>query len=135
MLRAILGAFVGVVAGTIVILLIETLGHFVYPFPQGLDPKDHQALANFMKTAPIQAWLFVLAAYAAGSFVGGAAGAWIGKNRRAGWASGGVLMVLGLIGLLMRWHPVWFWGASLALYLPAAVLGARLARRREQVHS
>jgi hypothetical protein len=128
MIRAIMGVIAGVVIGTIVILVIEILGHHLYPFPPGLDPKDHQALAKFMMTAPIGAWLLVLFAYAAGSFVAGASGTWIGRKSWHGWACGGILMSLGLINLLLMPHPVWFWVASLALYLPAAWAGARLAR-------
>jgi hypothetical protein len=135
MLRGILGALAGVIIGTVVILLIEMLGHFVYPLPANVDPKDHQALAEFMKTAPPAPWLFVLAAYAAGSFAGGAAGARIGKKPWAGWLTGGLLMALGLVGLLTMWHPAWFWVVSLSLYLPAAWAGARLVRRAPPVHS
>jgi hypothetical protein len=128
MIRGIAGVIAGVMLGTFVIVLLEMLGHLVYPFPPGLDPKDHQALAAFMKSAPITAWLFVLFAYAAGSFVAGATGTWIGRNAWVGWLNGGILMVLGLIGLKMMPHPVWFWVVSLALYLPCAWLGARLLR-------
>jgi hypothetical protein len=74
MLRGILGSIAGLVIGVMIIFAIEMLGHYAYPFPPGLDPHDHQALANFMKTAPLGAWLFVLAAYAAGSFAAGASG-------------------------------------------------------------
>lgn len=129
MVRAILGTIVGVVAGTVVILLIEILGHNVYPFPPGVDPKDPESLKAYMAAAPLGASLFVLAAYAFGSFTGGAAGAAAGGKRGAGVATGGVLMILGIVALLMYPHPVWFWAASLALYLPAAWLGARLVRK------
>jgi hypothetical protein len=127
MMRGILGVIAGLVIGTMVIFALEMLGHFVYPFPPGLDPKDHQALAKFMMSAPIAAWLIILVAYAAGSFVAGAAGTWIGRKPWIGWVNGGILMVLGLMNLLMIPHPAWFWG-SLALYIPAASAGARLAR-------
>jgi hypothetical protein len=116
-----------------VLLGIEVLGHRVYPFPAGLDPNDHQALASFMKTAPLGAWLFVLAAYAVGSFAGGASGTWLGSKPWICWVTGGLFMIMGLIGLLMRSNPVWFWVVSLALYLPASWAGGRLMRR--PVHS
>src|SRR5262245_47639143 len=98
MIRGILGTIVGVVAGTVVIMLLEMLGHAVYPFPAGLDPKDHAALTKFMMNAPIGAWCFVLAAYAAGSFTGGAVGTLIGRKAWIGWVIGGLFMILGLIG-------------------------------------
>lgn len=129
MVRAILGTIAGVVAGTGVILLIEILGHHVYPFPPGVNPKDPESLKAYMAAAPVGASLFVLAAYAFGSFAGGAAGAAVGGRRWAGVATGGVLLILGVVVLLMYPHPVWFCAASLSLYLPAAWLGARLVRR------
>ena len=133
MLRGILGSIAGVAIGTMVIFGIEVLGHHVYPFPPGVDPKDHEALVKFMKTAPLGAWLFVLAGYAAGSFVAGASGTWIGKKPWICWVSGGLLMVMGFFGLLMTSPPAWFWAVSLALYLPASWAGARLVGR--PVHS
>ena len=129
MLRGILGTIAGLVLGTIVIFLIELLGHYVYPFPPGLDPKDHQALSEFMRTAPIGAWLFVLFAYGAGSFTAGASGAWIGRKPWIGWVIGAFMTLLGVIGLRMTPHPTWFAVVSLILYMPLAWAGARLARR------
>jgi hypothetical protein len=129
MMRGILGAIAAVLVGGLVILLIEMLGHACYPFPPGVDPRNHDSLGAYMKTAPLGAWMFVLAAYYVGSFAGGAVGAWIGCRPWAGWAAGAVLMTLGLVNLLMMPHPAWFWAASLAGYLPAAWAGARLARR------
>src|ERR1051325_4208077 len=133
MLRGILGSIAGIVIGTMVLLGIEVLGHRLYPFPAGLDPNDHQALASFMKTAPLGAWLFVLAEYAVGSFAGGASGTWLGSKPWICWVTGGVLMIMGLVCLLTMPHPAWFWAASLALYLPASWAGGRLMRR--PVHS
>jgi hypothetical protein len=130
-IRGILGTIVGAVAGTVVIMGLEMLGHAVYPFPQGLDPKDQAALSKFMMNAPIGAWLFVLGAYAAGSFTGGAVGTLVGRKAWIGWVLGILFMLLGLIGLLMMSHPVWFWVVSLSLYVPAAWAGSRLVRRRE----
>jgi len=129
MLRGILGVIGAVVAGTVVILLVEILGHRCYPFPPGVDPHNHESLQAYMKTAPLGAWLFVLAAYAGGSFVAGALASLIGKRPWAALAAGGVLMALGLVNVLTLPHPAWFWVASLFIFLPAAGLGGRLARR------
>ena len=131
MIRGIVGTIVGAVSGTIVIMMLEMLGHAVYPFPPGLDPKDHAALTKFMMNAPIGAWLFVLAAYAAGSFTGGAVGTLIGRKAWIGWVMGILFTILGLVGLLMMSHPIWFWVVSLSLYVPAAWAGSRQVRRRE----
>ncbi|HVE42373.1 MAG TPA: hypothetical protein VNM14_20990 [Planctomycetota bacterium] len=128
MIRGIVGVIAGIVIGSFVILLIELLGHHVYPFPPGLDPKDHQALAKFMMTAPIGAWLFVLFAYAAGSFVAGASGTWIGRKPWIWWVNGAILMILGVLNLKMMPHPGWFIPVSLGIYLPCVWAGARLAR-------
>jgi len=128
MIRGILGTIVGVVAGTAVIMVIEIAGHKLYPFPPGLDPRDNAALSRFMMTAPLGAWLFVLTAYAAGSFTGGAVGMLIGRKGWIGGVMGILFTILGLVGLLMMSHPVWFWVVSLSLYIPCAWLGARLMR-------
>ena len=47
---------------------------------------------------------------------------------------GAVFLVFGAINLKMIPHPLWFAIIDLAIYLPAAWLGGRLAKRGEPKH-
>jgi hypothetical protein len=129
--RRILAAVAGLVAGTVAIMLVETLGHRLYPMPADLDPKDPAALGRWMAGMPVWAWLVVLAAYAAGSVVGGAVARRLAPGRPLGpalWV-GIVLTLLGFVNLAtLPGQPLWFAIASTLCYVPCAWLGARLVR-------
>jgi len=130
MARRILGVLAGVVAGVVAIMIVEMIGHAVYPLPPGLDPRDREAIAAFIKSAPLGVMLFVLAAYAIGSFVAGLLARLLGRTRPPALVAGAILMALGVVNLVMIPHPVWFWAVSLVLYVPLAWAGAASVRSR-----
>jgi hypothetical protein len=74
----------------------------------------------------------VALAHVLGSVMGGAAATLVagGASLRQGVIVGAVLLLGGIVNLAMIPHPLWFVGLDLAVYLPAAYLGARLALTR-----
>jgi hypothetical protein len=131
MVRSVVAVLVGVVIATVGILALESLGHLVYPLPEGVNPNDMEALKKVLPTMPVGAFLCVLFMYAVGSFVGGLIAGWIARRAQTVHALivGAILMALGVVNMLMLPHPGWFWAASLLVYLPPAYLGSRLAPR------
>ncbi len=119
----------GVVAGGLLVALVEGIGHRVYPLPEGLDVKDVEALKEYVATLPAGALLFVLLAWAVGSFGGGWLAAKIADRKRLVHALvvGGVLMAFGIVNLVTIPHPLWFAVVGVVLFLPAACAGAKLA--------
>ena len=128
LLRNILGIVVGVLVGTVVIALVQILGHQVYPVTEGVDINDREAMVALVKNLPVGSLLFVIAAYFAGSFVGGAVAAFIGRGARVRHALvvGALLLVAGVMNLMAIPHPVWFNILTVLVFLPAAWLGGRL---------
>ena len=78
MLSKTLGFFAGFIATFAAISLVQALGHAVIPPPADLDVKDQAAFAEWLATAPAGSFLFVLASYFAGAFLGPFVATWLG---------------------------------------------------------
>lgn len=126
MVRKILAVLAGIVIGIIVISLVEMIGHAVYPTPDDIDIFDPAFEAEVMET-----WtgtlLFVLFAWAAGSFLGAIITSIISKDSKTilSLIVGALLMGLGILTLITIPHPVWFTIMSIFAFLPFAWLGSK----------
>ncbi len=134
-LRSIAAVFVGFVAASVVMMVIETInGLVLYPelakAAEGVT--DRETLRDLLKTAPVGAFLVVLT----GWILGGMAGGWTAARLAAratirhGVVLGALLTLAGIANNLMLPPPLWFWIASLPVMLPAAYAGARLVPAR-----
>ena len=126
--RNIVAAIAGTIAGGVSIALIQGLNGRLYPPPPGLDWKNSEAVAAYAKTLPAGAFLVVLASYA----VGVTLGAWLAGKLSADFPYRQAIIVTGLffIASLMNLfalpHPAWFWAANLILVPVAGWLALRL---------
>jgi hypothetical protein len=134
-LRSIAAVLAGFVVASIVMMIVETMnGRVLYPdLAKAADGvTDREQLRALLATAPIGALLVVIA----GWILGGIAGGWTATRLSArrtgahGLVVGALLTLGGVANNLMIPPPLWFWIASLAVLMPAAYLGARLARPR-----
>jgi len=130
--RSILAAIAGLVLGVVLIAVVEFIGHYVYLPPADLDMTNPEAMKNLMTNAPVGALLFVILAWAVGSFGGGWLAARIAQKSHVmhSLIVGGLLMAAGIMKMLMIPHPMWFWVLGVAVYLPAAYAGASLGQKR-----
>ena len=128
-LRNTLALLVGMAAGFTVVFVIESIGHQVYPPPADLDFSDPAAIREFVRTLPLGAFLFVLAAWVAGAFGGAWVAAAMANTRRMTFAGivGALVLAASVANLLMIPHPLWFSVAALIAVPAAAVAGGRLA--------
>ena len=133
-LRRVAAVVAGFVAASVVMMLIEAVnGRVCYPelgkAAGGMN--DREAVRALLATAPLGAFLVVIA----GWILGGAAGGWLAARiaGRSGIAHGLVLGALltcaAIANNLMIPPPLWFWVVSLIVLLPAAYVGARAAAR------
>jgi hypothetical protein len=126
MLRNILAVIAGFLGGGIFVFVFESIGHWVYPIPVGLDVSNPDAIADYVSKAPVGAILSVLIAQSAGSFFGGLITGLIAvaKTPTAIIYGALALMMAGLNALMIA-HPVWFLVPSLLLPIPLSLLGSR----------
>lgn len=126
-LKRILALPAGLGAAMALTVVVESLGHALFPAPPPPPAGDARAYAAFVETLPAGAFVMVLLAHAAGTF----GGAWTAM--RLGGPVGkrlalvvGLLMVAGTVAnLLAVPHPTWFALADIALVAGVAWLAAR----------
>ncbi len=131
-LRNALGVIFGLISSFILIKQAERINFSLYPPPTGFDPSKPGALEELMKMTPDGALLVVIFAHFLASLIAGLVAALVSTEKRMNSAviTGAILLALGIATLIMvKVYPGWFWVADIAVYIPAAVLGGKLALR------
>lgn len=120
----------GVMAGGVVVGLVEGLGMALFPVPAevGQNPEN-------LSQVPFGAKLFVVLAWGLGSFAGGGVVSMLRGQRALARAVGTVMLALVLTMLMAITHPAWMAISGLLLPLPAALAGGRLFRRQEPANA
>ena len=128
--KRIISLIVGLIAGIMVIMMVQGLSHLLFPLAEGVRQNSIEAMKNSIKNLPVEALLFVILSYSLGSFTGGLVNALIFPDGKYLFPAiiGFVLMIFGIINMIIIPHPLWFWIASLIIYIPSALLGAKLRR-------
>lgn len=129
--RLLVGLLSGIVAAFVTVMLIETVGHAIYPTPQGLDMNDPAALAAYVEALPLGAKLFVLTAWLSGTADGVFVACLVARRRyRLCAAVIAVLLVLATAANLWLFpHPLWLAAAGLLGIPLVAYATARLCAR------
>lgn len=118
----------GLVAGAIVIGLLEMVNHTMYPLPDGLDAANRDVFKDYIMTLPLTAFLFLLVAHGVGAMVGGFVASKMAQVQKRGAAMfvGFILVLAGVLNLLSVPHPLWFSIADVLIYTPMALVGNEL---------
>jgi len=129
MLRSILAVVAGVLVGAVVIFLTESLGHMIFPPPEGIDLKDPEQLKSIMKDIPLGAKLGVLAAWGAGVFAGGVAALLIARRwAPVAWVVAATLFTLAGVTMMAIPHPWWMIIGAVLVTCAGAVAAIKLLR-------
>lgn len=132
MWKNILAVLAGIVAGTVAIMIVEGFSHFLYPYPQGMDFADKEAMTAYISSLPVAAKWMVILAWAVGSFVAASVTTLIAKVRQQHLALlvGAILMIFGIFNMASFPHPLWFWVVGIAVFIPFAWLGHFMLSRK-----
>ncbi|MFY0482396.1 hypothetical protein ACI6PS_07295 [Flavobacterium sp. PLA-1-15] len=132
MIRKILAVIGGLVAGGIVITLVEMVARQLHPFPEGIKMDDFAALAEHASKAPLSAQIAILVGYALGAITAGFVATIIAKDGKKIYATicASLFIISTIINLSMIETPIWFWIIALLLWIPLAHLGHRLASKK-----
>lgn len=127
--RLILGLLAGVIVSGIVVAVVESAGHMIWPPPEGLDISNPEDQARIMEVIPLSAKVAVVIAW----FLGALAGAWvaiqISKNVLTGWMVGLLLVVGGFVTTQMFPHPLWMLISAVVLPLLGVLLAKELHKK------
>lgn len=137
-LKSLLAILVGMVTAMIVIIAIQALSTSLHPMPEGVSPDDAEAMADYIGSLPVMAFVLVLISYFIATLDGVMLASWLAPNSPR--AHGAVVFALlasgAVLNLLTIPHPGWFVGATLVVYLVAFAMGdfigQKLHRQRVQ---
>jgi len=134
-LRSVAAVLGGIVLSGLVVLVVESIGHTIYPPPPDIDLEDPIAMATFMAQLPVGALVFVLLAWVAGPVAGGYLAARIAPYGPVLHALvvGALATAADATNILSFPHPTWLAVLGLLLPVPAAYLGARLTGRSSRL--
>ena len=129
MIRQIVAVLVGAVTAFAVVAVVESLGHAMYPMPDGIDVNDPSQMAQFVRNLPPGAFVFVLAGWGLGTLAGGLLAGAVAKEKLLLLASlvGLAVLVAAIINLVTIPHPVWFTIAGVGVIALATVLAAAIS--------
>ena len=128
--RNILAVIAAIVIGSVIVWLVEKLGHTIYPFPEGMDPTDYEAIKEYIKTAPTGSMLMVILAHFLGALTSGIVATKIGKSAhmRLAIISGAIFTIFGIMNIMMIPGPTWFAVVDTICYIPGALIGFAIVK-------
>jgi preprotein translocase subunit Sec61beta len=128
-LRALFAVLAGILAGGLVIALVEMMSP--HTPPAGMNINDTARLAEWIATLPMSAFAILLLAYFLGSAVGGYVANRVAAptHYRPALIVGVGLFVAGVMNLISIPHPMWFAVSSSLIYFIGAWIGGRAAKQ------
>lgn len=129
MLRKISAVFLGVVVAIATVMLIEWLGHQIYPPPPGVDFNDPEQVRKLTSNLPLGAFLMLLLGWLLGTFCGGLTACYVAREKPLVFASiiGTIMLVATITNLAMLPHPTWFSIAGIVVIGIGTLLASRCA--------
>ncbi|MEL7186139.1 MAG: hypothetical protein AAFN50_06860 [Pseudomonadota bacterium] len=126
--KNILAGIVGVVLAGSIIMIVEMVGHTMFPPPPDLDFSDVDAMRSYVSTLPAGAFLSVVLAWTLGAFGGTLVASKIGNARALIFACiiGGLILAGTAYNLVTIPHPLWVAIVGIAGIVGGAWFGMRL---------
>lgn len=131
MVRKLFAVVAGLAVAAILVMLIQKLGHSLYPPPADLDPGDAEFMKGYVANLPWGPFAFVLASYVIATLAGG----WVAVKA----AGESPLVFSGIVGLFVLAgaittivavpHPTWFTASAIAGIFIAVLLAAKTASK------
>ena len=131
MMRMLLGTLVGVAVAFGTVLIMQKIGHSVFPPPADFDAENTEAIRTYVASAPIGSLLFVLASYFIGTFDGVFVACLIARTKYHvfGVIIGGMMLAATIANLILIPHPHWFSAAAVIGIVTCTLMAVFLAVR------
>ncbi len=140
MLRSFGAIIAGLVAASIVAMVVQTMGHMMFPPPKevqtALQSKDakvrEKAILEYLPDAPAGALLCIPLSWGMGTFAGCVLAARLSRRKQMQHALivGSVMMGCGILMLFAIPHPIWMTLLGIAVFPAATWAGAKHVARR-----
>lgn len=117
----------------ICIIIIEKIGHQLYPPPAGAGSGDMAAMKEYVAHAPFMALFFVIIGYALAAFVSGFTAAKVandGKHTSAA-VCGVIFLCITMYMMISLPTPIWFWISGIVVW-GLVFAGSKLALKTKK---
>ncbi len=140
--RGLLAVILGMLTAFMTVMLVEAIGHAMYPPPQKLDAAKPETIREYIDKAPLGAMLMVVLAQVLGALVAGYVStkvAPVGRSRPF-YITMSIYLIATVANYVSIPHPIWMPVTTLLVMGLAAYTGYQIARRsterlRESEHS
>lgn len=122
----------GFIAASAVMMVFEFTNSFFFPFPEGMNVMDIEAVHAFTESLPWTAYILVLLGWIGGSFSAG----WVttrfsGERRyRLAFIVGALLTIGGIANNILIGHTILFNIIGLPVFIVFTYVGNRVARQK-----
>jgi len=131
MIRMTLGTVIGIAVAFVTVLVMQKIGHVVFPPPGDLDADNTESIRTYVDSMPVGAFAFVLASYIVGTFDGVFIACLIARMKYHvyGIIIGGLMLFATIANLILIPHPNWFSASAVAGIALAAAMASWLSMR------
>lgn len=131
-MKKVLAIIAGVVAGLAIAFIGNATKNALSPTPAGLNTSNRDEMREYILSLPMYVLIIVMIFWLGSSFLGGMLAS---RLNRVNWKSnalitGSILFAATLLNLIMAPHPAWIWITVVLGYIPAALLGGWLVRKK-----
>lgn len=135
MARNVLAAVVAVIAGMIVVAIVQMIIPSIYPFPEDLvfDPTNPDDRAKLIEMMPTGAHALVILAHSLGALTASLLAAKISKEFkfRTGMVAGMVLVIATITNFINMGHSMTFGLIDISLSIIFTYIGAKMGSKGE----
>jgi hypothetical protein len=119
----------GVLIAAALVIVVQMIGHAIYPPPTGIGGNDPDALLAMVAEAPVGALLFVILSYIFGAFGGRMLAALVARQTPFMYASivGAFVLAGTIMNLNAISHPLWFVITPVMAIVATVLLTGRIA--------
>ncbi|MFM2414777.1 MAG: hypothetical protein RI911_470 [Candidatus Parcubacteria bacterium] len=118
----------GFINASAVMMLFEYINSFLFPFPQGFDMYNHEAVQAFAALHSPHIFILVFIGWCVGALVAGYVATHLSGEQqfRASAGVGALLVLAGIANHMLVGHPLWFNIIALPMLLLGTFLGHKL---------
>ncbi len=118
------------VSGAVFTLVLQQIGHQLYPPPADMNPQDPASIAAHIKAMPAGALVSVLCSYFFGCLGGSMVAGKIAQGDSGPvYTTGALLLMSAVLNLIMIAHPAWFTVAVPIVFIASTLLALKLIER------
>lgn len=127
MLRKVSAVLLGVLVAFATVMVVEWLGHQVYPVPPDVDFNNPQQTEQYVANLPLGAFVSILLGWLLGTVAGGLTACYVAREKPVVFASiiGAIMLAATITNLVLIPHPTWFSIAGIIVIGLGTLLASR----------